>query len=142
MAKVVSRIVKLQIESGSAKPSPPVGPAIGQAGIPIMAFCKAFNAATEGMEKGIPIPTTVTCYKDKSFTFTMSQPPVSFFLKKEVGIKSGSKLPGKESCGSITRENIRKIAQLKMQDMGAIDIEGAMRMVEGSACPMGISVVD
>ncbi|AKK20450.1 50S ribosomal protein L11 [Candidatus Liberibacter africanus] len=142
MAKVVFRKVKLQIESGSAKPSPPVGPVIGQTGISIMAFCKAFNAATQDMEKGIPIPTTVTCYKDKSFDFTMSQPPVSFFLKKEAGVKSGSKLPGKESCGSISREKVKKIAELKMQDMGAISIEGAVSMVEGSAFSMGMSVVD
>ncbi|MEG8098984.1 50S ribosomal protein L11 [Candidatus Liberibacter brunswickensis] len=142
MAKVISRKVKLQIESGAAKPSPPVGPVIGQTGISIMAFCKAFNAATQDMEKGIPIPTTVTCYKDKSFTFTMSNPPVSFFLKKEAGIKSGSKNPGKESCGTITRAKIRKIAEIKMQDMGSIDIDGAMRMVEGSAFSMGMSVVD
>ncbi|AHA27816.1 50S ribosomal protein L11 [Candidatus Liberibacter americanus] len=142
MAKKIVRRVRLQIDSGSAKPSPPVGPAIGQTGVPIMEFCKAFNAATKDMEKGIPVPTTVICYNDKSFTFTMSQPPVSFFLKSEVGIKSGSKLPGKESCGSISRVKIREIAEKKLCDMGDVNIKGAMRMVEGSAISMGIDVVD
>ncbi|MBL0849107.1 MAG: 50S ribosomal protein L11 [Candidatus Liberibacter ctenarytainae] len=142
MAKKVVRRVKLEIDSGSAKPSPPVGPAIGQTGVPIMEFCKAFNAATKDMEKGIPIPTIVTCYQDKSFTFTMSQPPVSFFLKKESGIKSGSSAPGKEFCCSISREKIREIAERKIQDMSAVDIDGAMRTIEGSAFSMGINVVD
>ncbi|MBY7649404.1 MAG: 50S ribosomal protein L11 [Candidatus Liberibacter europaeus] len=142
MAKKIFRRVKLDIESGSAKPSPPVGPALGQCGIPIKAFCDAFNSATKDMEKGIPIPTTVICYQDKSFTFTMSQPPVSFFLKKESGVKLGSKTPGKESCASISREKIREIAEQKIQDMNAVSIEGAMRMVEGSAVSMGIDVVD
>ncbi|MBA5724629.1 50S ribosomal protein L11 [Candidatus Liberibacter sp.] len=142
MAKKIKDFVKLQIEAASAKPSPPVGPALGQRGINIMEFCKAFNAVTQDIEKGIPIPTVITCYQDKSFTFTMSQPPVSFFLKREAGIKSGSKSPGKEICGSVSRKKIREIAERKMQDMGAITIEGAMSMVEGSACSMGLDVVD
>ncbi|CAL9919012.1 50S ribosomal subunit protein L11 [Candidatus Liberibacter solanacearum] len=142
MAKVVFRQVKLQIGAGSANPSPPVGPVIGQAGANIMDFCRQFNAATEHMKKGDPIPTTVTIYKDKSFVFKLSNPPVSFFLKEGAGIKSGSSLPGKEISATISREKIRGIAEIKMQDMGASSIEQAVSMLEGSASSMGIGVVD
>jgi large subunit ribosomal protein L11 len=140
MAKKVAGQVKLQVAAGSANPSPPIGPALGQRGINIMEFCKAFNAATQEMEKGMPIPVVITYYQDKSFTFQMKQPPVSYFLKKEAKIKSGSKTPGKASAGSISRDKIRSIAEAKMKDLNAADIEGAMAMVEGSARSMGLQV--
>lgn len=140
MAKKVAGQVKLQVAAGSANPSPPIGPALGQRGINIMEFCKAFNAATQEMEKGMPIPVVITYYQDKSFTFQMKQPPVSYFLKKEAKIKSGSKTPGKASAGSISRDKIRSIAEAKMKDLNAADLEGAMAMVEGSARSMGLQV--
>ncbi len=140
MAKKVAGQIKLQVAAGSANPSPPIGPALGQRGVNIMEFCKAFNAATQEMEKGMPIPVVITYYQDKSFTFQMKQPPVSYFLKKEAKIKSGSKTPGKASAGSISRDKIRTIAEAKMKDLNAADIEGAMAMVEGSARSMGLQV--
>ncbi|WP_174803491.1 50S ribosomal protein L11 [Martelella limonii] len=140
MAKKVAGQLKLQVPAGSANPSPPIGPALGQRGINIMEFCKAFNAASQEMEKGMPIPVIITYFQDKSFTFVMKQPPVSYFLKKEAKIKSGSKTPGKASAGSISAEQVRKIAEAKMSDLNAADIEGAMRMVEGSARAMGLEV--
>ncbi|MCD2171747.1 50S ribosomal protein L11 [Rhizobium sp. C4] len=140
MAKKVAGQIKLQVPAGSANPSPPIGPALGQRGVNIMEFCKAFNAATQEMEKGMPIPVVITYYQDKSFTFAMKQPPVSYFLKKEAKIKSGSKTPGKASAGSISRDKIRTIAEAKMKDLNAADIEGAMAMVEGSARSMGLQV--
>ena len=140
MAKKVAGQLKLQVPAGSANPSPPIGPALGQRGINIMEFCKAFNAASQEMEKGMPIPVIITYFQDKSFTFVMKQPPVAYFLKKEAKIKSGSKTPGKASAGSITSEQVRKIAEAKMSDLNAADVEGAMRMVEGSARAMGLEV--
>ncbi|MCD2177759.1 50S ribosomal protein L11 [Rhizobium sp. C1] len=140
MAKKVAGQIKLQVPAGSANPSPPIGPALGQRGVNIMEFCKAFNAATQEMEKGMPIPVVITYYQDKSFTFAMKKPPVSYFLKKEAKIKSGSKTPGKASAGSISRDQIRTIAEAKMKDLNAADIEGAMAMVEGSARSMGLQV--
>ena len=140
MAKKVAGQLKLQVPAGSANPSPPIGPALGQRGINIMEFCKAFNAASQEMEKGMPIPVIITYFQDKSFTFVMKQPPVSYFLKKEAKIKSGSKTPGKASAGSISADQVRKIAEAKMSDLNAADIEGAMRMVEGSARAMGLEV--
>ena len=140
MAKKVMGQLKLQVKAGSANPSPPIGPALGQRGINIMEFCKAFNAATQEMEKGMPIPVVITYYQDKSFTFAMKKPPVSYFLKKEAKIKSGSKTPGKAFAGSISRDQIRTIAEAKMKDLNAADIEGAMAMVEGSARSMGLQV--
>jgi large subunit ribosomal protein L11 len=140
MAKKVAGQLKLQVPAGSATPSPPIGPALGQRGINIMEFCKAFNAATQEMEKGMPIPVVITYYQDKSFTFVMKKPPVSYFLKKEAKLKSGSKTPGKEIAGSITRDQVRTIAEAKMKDLNAADIEGAMAMVEGSARSMGLEV--
>lgn len=140
MAKKVAGQVKLQVAAGSANPSPPIGPALGQRGINIMEFCKSFNAATQEMEKGMPIPVVITYYQDKSFTFQMKQPPVSYFLKKEAKIKSGSKTPGKASAGSISRDKIRSIAEAKMKDLNAADLDGAMAMVEGSARSMGLQV--
>ena len=140
MAKKVAGQLKLQVPSGSANPSPPIGPALGQRGINIMEFCKAFNAATQEMEKGMPIPCVITYYQDKSFTFQMKQPPVSFFLKKAAKLKSGSKAPGKDVAGSVSRDQVREIAETKMKDLNAADVEGAMAMVEGSARSMGLEV--
>ena len=140
MAKKVAGQLKLQVPAGSATPSPPIGPALGQRGINIMEFCKGFNAATQEMEKGMPIPVVITYYQDKSFNFAMKKPPVSYFLKKEAKLKSGSKTPGKEVAGSITRDQVRTIAEAKMKDLNAADIEGAMAMVEGSARSMGLEV--
>lgn len=140
MAKKVAGHLKLQVPAGSANPSPPIGPALGQRGINIMEFCKAFNAATQEMEKGMPIPCVITYFQDKSFTFAMKQPPVSYLLKKQAKIKSGSQTPGKASAGSVTRDQVREIAESKMKDLNAADIEGAMAMVEGSARSMGLEV--
>ena len=140
MAKKVAGQLKLQVPAGSATPSPPIGPALGQRGINIMEFCKGFNAATQEMEKGMPIPVVIIYYQDKSFNFAMKKPPVSYFLKKEAKLKSGSKTPGKEVAGSITRDQVRTIAEAKMKDLNAADIEGAMAMVEGSARSMGLEV--
>jgi large subunit ribosomal protein L11 len=140
MAKKVTGYVKLQVPAGSATPSPPIGPALGQRGLNIMEFCKAFNAATQEMEKGSPIPVVITAYADKSFTFEMKQPPVTYFIKKAVGLKSGSKNPGKESAGTITQAQLRDIAAKKMKDLNADDIEAAVSMIAGSARSMGIQV--
>ena len=140
MAKKVAGQLKLQVPAGSATPSPPIGPALGQRGINIMEFCKGFNAATQEMEKGMPIPVVITYYQDKSFNFAMKKPPVSYFLKKGAKLKSGSKTPGKEVADSITRDQVRTIAEAKMKDLNAADIEGAMAMVEGSARSMGLEV--
>lgn len=138
MAKKVMGQLKLQVKAGSANPSPPIGPALGQRGINIMEFCKAFNAATQEMEKGMPIPVVITYYQDKSFTFVMKQPPMTYWLKKEAKITSGSKTPGKGAkVGSITKAQVKTIAEAKMKDLNAADIEGAMAMVEGSARAMG-----
>ncbi|TWG91873.1 LSU ribosomal protein L11P [Mesorhizobium sp. J18] len=141
MAKKVAGQLKLQVPAGSATPSPPIGPALGQRGINIMEFCKAFNAQSQEMEKGSPIPVVITYYQDKSFTFTMKTPPVSYFLKKAAKIKSGSKEPGKSTIGNISRDKVREIAEAKMKDLNANDVEAAMRMVEGSARSMGLEVV-
>ncbi|HEU4986079.1 MAG TPA: 50S ribosomal protein L11 [Rhizobiaceae bacterium] len=141
MAKKVAGQLKLQVPAGSATPSPPIGPALGQRGINIMEFCKAFNAQSQEMEKGSPIPVVITYYQDKSFTFTMKTPPVSYFLKKAAKLKSGSKEPGKSTIGKISRDKVREIAEAKMKDLNANDVEAAMRMVEGSARSMGLEVV-
>jgi large subunit ribosomal protein L11 len=141
MAKKIAGQLKLQVPAGSATPSPPIGPALGQRGINIMEFCKAFNAQSQEMEKGSPIPVVITYYQDKSFTFAMKTPPVSYFLKKAVNLKSGSKEPGKVKAGTISRDKVREIATAKMKDLNANDVEAAMRMVEGSARSMGLEVV-
>ena len=141
MAKKVAGQLKLQVPAGSATPSPPIGPALGQRGINIMEFCKAFNAQSQDLEKGSPIPVVITYYQAKSFTFTMKTPPVSYFLKKAANLKSGSKEPGKQSAGQISRAKVREIAETKMKDLNANDVEAAMRMVEGSARSMGLEVV-
>jgi large subunit ribosomal protein L11 len=140
MAKKIVGYIKLQVPAGSATPSPPIGPALGQRGLNIMEFCKAFNAATQELEKGSPIPTVITAYADKSFTFEMKQPPVTYFIKKALNLKSGSKAPGKESAGSITQAQLRDIAEKKMKDLNADDVESAMTMIAGSARSMGIQV--
>ena len=140
MAKKIDGYIKLQVPAGVANPSPPIGPALGQRGVNIMEFCKAFNAATQEMEKGSPIPVVITAYADKSFTFEMKQPPVTYFIKKAVNLKSGSKLPGKESAGTITVAQLRDIAQKKMKDLNADNIDAAVSMIAGSARSMGIQV--
>lgn len=142
MAKKIAGVLKLQVPAGSATPSPPIGPALGQRGINIMEFCKSFNAASQDMEKGSPIPVLITYYQDKSFSFVMKTPPVSYFLKKEMGLKSGSKEPGKSSVGKISRDKIRVIAEAKMKDLNANDIEAACRIIEGSARSLGLEVAE
>ena len=141
MAKKIAGQLRLQVPAGSATPSPPIGPALGHRGINIMEFCKAFNAQSQEMEKGSPIPVVITYYQDKSFTFAMKTPPVSYFLKKAANLKSGSKEPGKSTAGKISRDKVREIAEAKMKDLNANDVEAAMRMVEGSARSMGLEVV-
>ena len=140
MAKKITGYIKLQVPAGIANPSPPIGPALGQRGVNIMEFCKAFNAATQELEKGAPIPTVITVYADRSFSFTTKTPPASFLLKKAANLKSGSKEPGKVSAGTIKRSQLAEIAQTKMKDLNANDVEAAMLMIEGSARSMGIEV--
>ena len=140
MAKKVVGYVKLQVPAGSANPSPPIGPALGQRGLNIMEFCKAFNAKTQDLEKGMPIPVTITVFSDKSFTFEMKTPPASYFLKKAAKLSGGSKTPGIATAGSVTRAQVREIAQAKMKDLNANDIDNAMLLIEGSARSMGIQV--
>jgi large subunit ribosomal protein L11 len=140
MAKKITGYLKLQVPAGSATPSPPIGPALGQRGLNIMEFCKAFNAKTADQEKGAPTPVVITIFADKSFTFETKLPPVTYFLKKSLSLKSGSKLPGKESAGKITQAQIRDIAEKKMKDLNAYDVEQAMTMIAGSARSMGIQV--
>ena len=141
MAKKIEGYIKLQVPAGTANPSPPIGPALGQRGVNIMEFCKAFNASTQEMEKGMPIPTVITVYADRSFTFETKTAPASYFLKKAANLKSGSKEPGKTSAGTIKRSAVREIAEAKMKDLNANDLDAAMRMVEGSARSMGLEVV-
>ena len=141
MAKKITGYIKLQVPAGSANPSPPIGPALGQRGLNIMEFCKAFNARTAQMEKGSPIPVVITAFQDRSFTFELKLSPVSFFLKKAAGIKSGSKTPGRGTVGSVTRDQVREIAERKIVDLNCSSVEAAMSMVEGSARSMGLEVV-
>ncbi|HEX5536296.1 MAG TPA: 50S ribosomal protein L11 [Sphingobium sp.] len=142
MAKKITGYIKLQVPAGAANPSPPIGPALGQRGVNIMEFCKAFNAATDKEEKGTPLPTVITVYADRSFSFITKQPPATFLIKKAVGLKSGSKEPGKVSAGKITRAQLADIAQKKMVDLNANDIEAATKIIEGSAIAMGLTVVE
>jgi large subunit ribosomal protein L11 len=142
MAKKILGYVKLQVKAGSATPSPPIGPALGQRGVNIMGFCKEFNARTESYPKGTPLPTVITVYQDKSFTFVTKTPPATHFIKEAIGIKSGSTKPGRDVVGSITRAQLREIAEKKMKDLNAIDIEAAARIIEGSARSMGLRVVE
>ena len=142
MAKKIEGYIKLNIPAGAANPSPPVGPALGQRGVNIMEFCKAFNASTESLEKNMPIPVVITVFSDKSFSFITKTPPVSFYLKKAIGKDKGSSEPGRVSGGSIKIEQIREIATNKMSDLNASDIDGAIEMVKGSARSMGLEVLE
>jgi large subunit ribosomal protein L11 len=142
MAKKIAGYLKLQVPAGSATPSPPIGPALGQRGINIMEFCKSFNAKSQDMEKGSPVPVVITYFQDKSFTFEMKTPPVSFFLMKAAGIQKGSQTPGRGNVGRVSRGQVRDIAEKKLKDLNAVDVDAAMRMVEGSARSMGLEVVD
>ena len=141
MAKKITGYLKLQVSAGSANPSPPIGPALGQRGLNIMQFCKEFNAASADMEKGSPVPVVLTIFADRSFTFEMKTPPVSHFLKKAAGLQKGSQTPGKGTAGRVTRDQVRTIAEQKLKDLNARDVDAAMRMVEGSARSMGLEVV-
>jgi large subunit ribosomal protein L11 len=140
MAKKITGYIKLQVPAGAANPSPPIGPALGQRGLNIMEFCKQFNAQTQKLEKGSPIPVVITVYQDRSFAFELRTPPVSYFIKKAAKLESGSKTPGRERAGTVTKAQVREIAQQKMKDLNCDNIEAAMRMVEGSARSMGIEV--
>ena len=142
MAKKILGYIKLQVPAGAATPSPPIGPALGQRGVNIMGFCKEFNARTEKEQRGTPLPTVITVYQDKSFTFVTKTPPASFFIKQALNIKSGSKLPGRDSAGTITRSQLREIAEKKMKDLNANDVEAASRIIEGSARSMGLEIVE
>ena len=142
MAKKITGYIKLQVPAGAANPSPPIGPALGQRGVNIMEFCKAFNASTQELEKAMPIPTVITVYADRSFTFVTKTPPASFLIKKAAKLKSGSKEPGKVSAGKIARSELTKIAELKMADLNANDLDQATKIIEGSARSMGLEVVE
>ncbi|WP_298471697.1 50S ribosomal protein L11 [uncultured Erythrobacter sp.] len=142
MAKKIEGYIKLQVPAGTANPSPPIGPALGQRGVNIMEFCKAFNAATQDLEKNAPIPTTITVYADRSFTFTYKSPPASYMIKKAAKLKSGSKEPGKVVAGSIKKSQVKEIAEAKMADLNANDIDQAMKIIEGSCRSMGLEVVE
>jgi large subunit ribosomal protein L11 len=142
MAKKIAGYIKLQVPAAAATPSPPIGPALGQRGLNIVMFTKEFNARTQDMEKGAPCPTVITYFTDKSFTFEIKTPPVTFFLKKATGLNSGAKTPGKEKVGQVSRDKVREIAEAKMKDLNADTVEQAMKMVEGSARSMGLEVVD
>jgi large subunit ribosomal protein L11 len=140
MAKKIDGYINLQVPAGQANPSPPIGPALGQRGVNIMEFCKAFNAKTKDMEQGTPIPVKITVFGDKSFTFVMKTPPASFFLKKAAKINSGSKEPGRAGAGTVTMDQVREIAQAKMADLNTNDVEPAARIIAGSARSMGLTV--
>jgi len=142
VAKKIEGYIKLQVSAGEAKPSPPIGPALGQRGVNIMEFCKQFNAATQDLEKGMPLPTVITVFADRSFTFVTKTPPATYLIKKALGIKAGSKEPGKLSAGTITRSQLAEIAQQKMVDLNANDIEAATNIIAGSARAMGLQVVE
>ncbi len=140
MAKKITGYLKLQVPAGAANPSPPIGPALGQRGLNIMEFCKAFNAQSQNLERNSPIPVVITIYADRSFSFEMRTPPVAYFLKKAANIESGSKTPGRGTAGSVSKAQVREIAEKKMKDLNCDTVEAAMRMVEGSARSMGLEV--
>src|ERR1051326_4379018 len=142
MAKKIVGMIKLQVPAGKANPSPPIGPALGQRGLNIMEFCKTFNAQTQNLEPGMPIPVVITAYADRSFTFVTKTPPASFFLKKAAGIEKGHQTTGKGTIGRVTMDQVREIAQQKMVDLNANDLDAACRMVIGSARSMGLDVVE
>ncbi len=141
MAKKIDGYIKLQVPAGQANPSPPIGPALGQRGVNIMAFCKAFNAHTQKQEQGMPIPTVITVFADKSFTFITKTPPTSFFLKRAAKLEKGTGTTGREVVGQVTMKQVREIAELKMADLNAYDVDKAAEMIKGSARSMGIEVV-
>lgn len=140
MAKKIEGYIKLQVPAGTATPSPPIGPALGQRGVNIMAFCKAFNAETQNMEPGTPLPVVITVYSDKSFTFVTKTPPVTYYLKKAAKLQKGASRTGREVVGSVTMDQVREIAEAKMKDLNANSLEAAMKMVAGSARSIGIEV--
>ena len=143
MAKIIEGYIKLQIPAGQANPSPPVGPALGQRGLNIMEFCKAFNAATDTMEKGMPIPVEITAYTDKSFTFFTKTPPASYFLKKAAKLQKGGQTPGRDAAaGQVTIAQCKEIAEAKQKDLNSVSLEGAVEMIKGSARSMGIEVAE
>jgi large subunit ribosomal protein L11 len=142
MAKKVAGYIKLEIKAGQANPSPPVGPALGQRGLNIMEFCKAFNAATQNVEPGVPTPVIITAYTDRSFSFVSKTPPASYYLRKAARIEKGSSEPSKESAGSVTWTQVREIAELKMPDLNANDVDAAAKIIAGSARSMGLEVVE
>ena len=142
MAKKILGYIKLQVPAGAATPSPPIGPALGQRGVNIMGFCKEFNARTENVQKGTPLPTVITVYQDKSFTFVTKTPPATFYIKQAVGLKSGASKTGRETVGKITRTQLREIAEKKMKDLNANDVEAAAKIIEGSARSMGLEIVE
>ena len=142
MAKKIDGYIKLQVPAGKANPSPPIGPALGQRGLNIMEFCKQFNAKTQQLEPGMPIPVVITVFADRSFTFVTKTPPVSFFLKRAAKLEKGSQTPGMGSVGQVTMAQVREIAQQKMADLNANDIDGAVQMIRGSARSMGLQVVE
>ncbi|MFN4231327.1 50S ribosomal protein L11 [Parvibaculum sp.] len=142
MAKKIEGYIKLQVPAGQANPSPPIGPALGQRGLNIMEFCKAFNAATQKMEQGMPIPVVITAFSDRSFTFAMKTPPATYFLKKAAKIQSGSKTPGRASAGTVTLAQCREIAEAKFADLNANDLDQATKIIAGSARSMGLQVVE
>ncbi len=142
MAKKITGYINLIIPAGKANPSPPIGPALGQHGVNIMEFCKGFNAKTEKMTPGMPIPVKITVFEDRSFSFIMRQPPNTYFIKEAIKLKMGSKLPGRDVAGTITTAQLRKIAEQKMQDMNAPSLEAAVKILAGSARSMGVKVVE
>jgi large subunit ribosomal protein L11 len=142
VAKKIVGYVKLQVPAGKANPSPPIGPALGQRGLNIMEFCKAFNAQTQGVEPGLPIPVVITAYADKSFTFVMKTPPATILIKKAAGIQKGSSKPHTDKVGTITRAQLEEIANAKMDQLNAIDLDGAVKVIAGTARSMGVEVVD
>ncbi len=142
MAKKITGYVRLQVPAGQANPSPPIGPALGQAGLNIMEFCKAFNAETRKMEPGVPIPVVITIYGDRSFSFVTKTPPASYFIKKAAGLVKAAAEPGKEAVGTVTMRQVREIAQKKMEDLNTKDVDAACRMIAGSARSMGIEVME
>jgi large subunit ribosomal protein L11 len=142
MAKKIVGFIKLQVPAGKANPSPPIGPALGQRGLNIMEFCKAFNAQTQALEPGMPIPVVITAFADRTFSFVTKTPPVSYFLKKAAAVQKGSQTPGKGFVGQVTMAQIREIAEKKMQDLNANDVEAASAMLVGSARSMGLQVVE
>lgn len=140
MAKKITAYIKLQVKAGEANPSPPVGPALGQRGVNIMEFCKAFNAKTQDVEKGLPLPVVITVYSDRSFTFITKTPPATILIKKAVGLKSGSSNPNTKKVGTITREQLEEIAKIKMEDLNAANLDAAVRTIAGSARSIGLNV--